>query len=183
MKTWIKCDYIFARTEETKFLQELVLSGNLDMVKAIECNSLNRATNFTERKVVNFINSIKRAEEFKIFYVSIDGSTSTLDPKEIANADYNIGRYFRSYCAYSRVNDVYKKERGVKSNSLYINYTVELNRYISTYNAIFRRDKKVKPLNLFSIGLYRVYKNEVYKAVNFYKADIPKLINYNKYLK
>lgn len=169
MKTWIKCDYILSRSDETKLLQELVVSKNLDMVKAIEMNTCHRATNFTERRVLNFINFIKGSQDYKIFRVGTLNNY-TLNPDVIEN--FNYARHSHMY---TRLLDIKNKEND-KTNDLYLEYSIRRSNYPYSINVFFNKNKKFQPLNIFSVGLYRVYKNQIYKAINFYQEDLKKLI-------
>ena len=170
MKTWINVDCILEASKETKFLQELVLAKNFDMVKAIESNSCLRAHNFTERKVINFINHNKSKDNFIFKIGHYDTNSDDIIIHEV--------KYVYTKHIYQELVKIYDQIKQPKTNKIYLYHKYDGNR---RYYA-FDKQKLLKPLNLFSVGLYRVYKNKIYKAINSHDKHLKNLDKYARKL-
>lgn len=172
MKTWINVDYILEASKETKFLQELVLARNFDMVKAIESTTCLRAYNFTERKVLNFINHNKSKDNY-IFKIGLHDT----NPEDIV-IDKDKLIYFYSKHVYQDLANIYHRDKSYKTNKIFIYHNYDWGK---RYYA-FDKNKLLKPLNLFSVGLYRVYKNKIYKAIDSHDKHLKNLDKYARKL-
>lgn len=159
MKTWINCDYILTKSEETEFLQELVISKNTDLLEAIEENTCHRSFKFTQRSVLNCIRHNKN-KGIGFFYVN----------RYIVSLDSSLSKSL--------------------SNSYKTRYLNGITILFYKKSEIFNRRNSVEILthlhniDIFSSGLYRVYKNKIYKYMEIDRSvNITTYIQYNNLIK
>lgn len=158
MKTWINCDYILTKSEETEFLQELVISKNTDLLEAIEENTCHRSFKFTQRSVLNCIRHNKNKG---VGFFSIN-----IIPNYHTSFSTNI-----SVCYKTRylngVAVLYYNRSGIFIDRNSTN--------ILTY---------LHNIDIFSAGLYRIYKNKIYKYMEIdRRVNITTYIQYNNLIK
>lgn len=159
MKTWINCDYILTKSEETEFLQELVISKNTDLFEAIEENTCHRSFKFTQRSVLNCIRHNKN-KGIGFFYVN------SFPYRPFVHFSKSISENYKD-CYLNAPHILYYK----KSELYKIGYNIDI--LTPLHN-----------IDIFSFGLYRVYKNKIYKYMEIYRPDNLNIyIQYNNLIK
>ena len=141
MKTWINVKYITELIPEVKFIQELIISGknNIEMVEALERNTKYKALCYVDKKILRSLNHYKKNK-----YIFIEG----------INLNYAYG--FKYY----GINRKFMFN-GARLSTL--RNRDEIRHY---YN--YLKLTSLNNINIFSIGVYRYYKRNWYKLIDYY---------------
>ena len=144
MRTWINCKYITSITPQMKFLFELLKNenDNKDMIQA-----LNNSINYCDRKTLNALRHNKHRLFQKGNLEVLIGYNGWSNNK-YSNFSKNKGPLLKLQMQSLKVLD-YSKD-----------FSDTLKKY-THYNIMY-----VKEASYCSTGLYRLYKNQIYKLCN-----------------